>query len=141
MQTPWSSVAFPLRCHCMDFLCQFEALSQLIIEQKLSKMVKYISNLQFDETYVKTRPKIGKLQMFKFTTLKFKALHWFCYLVWRSCSFRQNKYTRILMVQMLFSQIQQAPDQNFGKVGKSLHCVFSTPSAQCGRRENALRAP
>ena len=82
--------------------------------------------------------------MFKFTSLKFKALHWFCYLVWRSCSFRQNKYTRILMAQMLFSQIQQAPDQNFGKVGKSLHCVFSTPSAQCGRREsavNALRAP
>ena len=41
---------------------------------------------------------------------------------------------------MLFSQIQQVPGQNFRKVGKSLHWVISTPSAQCGRRESAVHA-
>ena len=61
-----------------------------------------------------------------------------CYLEWRSCSFRQNKYPGILMAQLLFSQIQRAPGQNFGKVGKSLHWVFITPSAQCGGRESAV---
>ena len=34
------------------------------------------------------------------------------------------------MAQVLFSKIQQAPNQNFGKAEKSLHCVFNTPSAQ-----------
>ena len=53
------------------------------IEQKLPKMMNYISNLQFGEKFMKIRPKIEKLQMFKFTSsniqctcnAKRKALH------------------------------------------------------------------
>ena len=58
--------------------------------------------------------------------------------------FTQNKYTQILLTQVFFSKIQQAPGQNFGKVGKSLHCIFNTLSAQYWCRESAvhtLRAP
>ena len=45
-----------------------------------------------------------------------------------------------MMPQMLFSQIQQAPGQNYGKAEKSLHWVFNTPSAQWVRRESAMQA-
>ena len=50
------------------FLCQlYSALSQSKIEQKLPKMMNYISNRQFGENSMKFRPKVGTLQMFKFT--------------------------------------------------------------------------
>ena len=54
---------------------------------KIEQNVNYISHLQFGENSVKIRPKIGKLQMFKFTShldaniqstcnATRKALHW-----------------------------------------------------------------
>ena len=42
------------------------------------------------------------------------------YLKWRSSSFSLHQNFQILMVQMLFPQIQQSPGPNFRKVGKSM---------------------
>ena len=42
------------------------------------------------------------------------------HLKWWSGSFRLHQVFPILMVQMFFPQIQQAPGPNFRKVGKSL---------------------
>ena len=44
----------------------------------------------------------------------------FIHLKWRSSSFRLHQAFPIFMIQMLFSQIQQAPGPDFRKVGKSL---------------------
>ena len=41
-------------------------------------------------------------------------------LKWHSSSFRRHRMFPILMVQMFFSQIQQAPGPDFRKVEKSL---------------------
>ena len=43
---------------------------------------------------------------------------------WRPSSFRLHKVFPILMVQMLFLQIQQATDPDFRKVGKSISHTF-----------------
>ena len=49
-------------------------------------------------------------------------LVWFSIqLKWRFISFRLHQILPSLMVQVLFSQIQQAPGPDFRKVGKSLH--------------------
>ena len=65
-------IPFARKCHCRDFPMpirgQISAPFQLKIEQKLPKMMNYISNLQFGENSLKIRPKIGMLQMFKFTS-------------------------------------------------------------------------
>ena len=66
------------------------------------------------------------------------------YMVWRSCSFRQYTFFSNYDGLNAIFPIQQPPCQNFGKVRKSLQCIFNKPSAQCRRREgavHALRAP
>ena len=55
------------------------------------------------------------------TALHCLFLIWFIiHLKWWFSSFRLHQIFPILMVQMLFSKIQQAPGPDFRKVGKSL---------------------
>ena len=51
---------------------------------------------------------------------------------WWSSSFRLYQIFAILIIQMLFSQIKQAPGPDFRKVGKSLLMIIQHTLAQSG---------
>ena len=116
-----------------------DSFSQLKNEQKLFKIVKYIPNIlvqHFGENFMKIQTKIAKLQMhenlhknvnenmFSFTFLykfSFKGqleqlipyIHVFLNSLKLLGFFRPRQVFSTLMVQMLFSQIQQAPGPDF----------------------------